>query len=431
MSLSIVIGNETRTFNADGTVSVLVNGVQQQKGAWRSADDAKDNRIRYTIDGGEQDPLLAAYAFDDNNQLAVTLAGGAGAASDPFTFPGRILIDDSHDLIYRVVDQQGNDTSTDITVYGDIAFEKDTNDLAVSLARGGTTKIVGDSGIASLEAGRNDVAGFNADDLLVFHASTTNTFSGEDAVVLEAQIQFIGTWDIQDNRLKFISKVTGDITKPDVELGFAGKIGAVTAGFEYFADQNGQNLAFNISGQHQWKIGSQEVDFNWESTLGFSGTKFQANVAFDLNETKQNGQTLNITGSLSLQHEDGTAATDPNNPLTLNIAATYAFENNMLVLRANVSDDNNELNYDLQLEGTFQFDGLTLQFGARFTNNPNVPSTFQLQLAGKSDPTSLIHNIALTLDIDESQATAKINLSFELDMRWSSGIRVKALKQAA
>lgn len=60
MSLSIVIGNETRTFNADGTVSVLVNGVQQQKGAWRSADDAKDNRIRYTIDGGEQDPLLAA-----------------------------------------------------------------------------------------------------------------------------------------------------------------------------------------------------------------------------------------------------------------------------------------------------------------------------------------------------------------------------------
>jgi hypothetical protein len=173
------------------------------------------------------------------------------------------------------------------------------------------------------------------------------------------------------------------------------------------------------------------VDFNWESTLGFSGTKFRANVAFDLNETKQDGQTLNITGSLSLQHEDGTAATDPNNPLTLNIGATYAFENNMLVLRANVSDDNDELNYDLQLEGTFQFDGLTLQFGARFTNNPNVPSTFQLQLASKDDPTSLIHNIALTLDIDESQATAKLNLSFELDMRWANGIRVKALKQAA
>jgi hypothetical protein len=43
----------------------------------------------------------------------------------------------------------------------------------------------------------------------------------------------------------------------------------------------------------------------------------------------------------------------------------------------------------------------------------------------------LIHNIALTPDIDESQATAKLNLSFELDMRFANGIRVKALKQAA
>lgn len=183
MSLSIVIGNETRTFNADGTVSVLVNGQQQQKGTGRSADDAKDSRIRYTIDGGEQDPLLAGYAFDDNNQLAVTLANDAATASAPFAFPGRILIDDNHDLIYRVVDQQGNDTTTDVTVYGDIASEENTNHLAISLARGGTTKIVGDSGIASLEAGRNDVAGFNADDLLVFHASTTNMLPGQDAMV--------------------------------------------------------------------------------------------------------------------------------------------------------------------------------------------------------------------------------------------------------
>jgi hypothetical protein len=430
MSLSIVIGNETRTFNADGTVSVLVNGEPQQKGAWRSADDEKDNRIRYTMDGGEQDPLLATYAFSDSNQLAVSLANDRGATSDPFTFPGRILINDNHDLIYRIVDQQGNDTNTDITVYGDIAVEENTNDLAIALARGGTTKIVGDSGIASLEAGRNDLAGFDADDLLIFHASTTNTFPGQDAVVLGAEIRFIGNWDINDNRLKFISKVTGDITKPNVELGFAGKIGAVTAGFEYFADQDGQMLAFNISGQHQWTIGTTEVDFNWETKLGFSGTKFQAKVDFDLDETQQDGQKLQIKGSLSLQHEDGTPATDPANPLTLNIGATYSFENNVLVLRANVSEENGELNYDLQVEGTFHFDGLTLTFGVKFTNASDIPQ-FHLELASKDDPTSLIHNIALTLNIDESQATAQINLSFELDMRWANGIRVIAQKQAA
>ena len=224
--------------------------------------------------------------------------------------------------------------------------------------------------------------------------------------------------------LTFI-KVTGDITKPNVKLGFAGKIGAVTAGFEYFADQDGQMLAFNISGQHQWKIGTTEVDFNWESALGFSSTKFQAKAHFNLDETRQDGQKLQIKGNLSLQHEDGTPATDPANPLALSIDATYSFEDNVLVLRASVSEENGELNYDLQMEGTFQFDGLTLKFGVKFTNNTQIPQ-FNLELASKDDPASLIHNLALTLNIDESQAIAQISLSFELDMRWASGIRVIA-----
>jgi hypothetical protein len=429
MSLSIAIGEETRTFNADGTVSVLVGGAPQQKGNWRSASDQKDNRIRYTMDGAEQDPLLASYAFNDGNQLAVTLNSDSGAASEAFTFPGRILIDDNHDLVYKIVDQQGNDTTTDITVYGDIAFEENTNDLSITLARAGTTtKIGGDNGVQSLEAGRNDLAGFDAHDLLVFHASTINQFPGQDAVVLEAKIQFIGSWDIHENRLKFISKVTGDITKPDIELGFAGKIGAITAGFEYFSDQNGQSLAFNISGQHQWKIGNTETDFNWETSLGFTGTKFQAKADFDLTQTnQQEGQKLQIKGNLSLQHDDGTPAADS---LDLHIDATYAFENSVLVLRANVSEENGELNYDLQLEGTFKFDGFTLKFQVKYTNNSALPS-FHLELANKGDENSLIRNLALTLDVGESEASVRINLSFELEMHWADGVRVKALKQAA
>ena len=91
-------------------------------------------------------------------------------------------------------------------------------------------------------------------------------------------------------------------------------------------------------------------------------------------------------------------------------------------------EENGELNYDLQVEGTFQFDGLTLKFGVKF-NNDQV-STFNLELASNPSPTLLIHNIALTLNIDESQAAAQINLSFELDMRWANGIRVITQKQA-
>ena len=102
----------------------------------------------------------------------------------------------------------------------------------------------------------------------------------------------------------------------------------------------------------------------------------------------------------------------------------------MLVLRANVSEEHGELNYDLQVEGTFEFDGLTLKFGVTFTNNTQIPQ-FHLGLASKENPASLIHSIALTLNIDESQATAQINLRFEPEMRWANGLRVIAQKQAA
>ena len=189
----------------------------------------------------------------------------------------------------------------------------------------------------------------------------------------------------------------------------------------YFADQNGQSLAFNIGGQHQWKIGNTETDFNWETSLGFSGTKFRANVDFSLDETnQQKGQKLQIKGNLNLQHDDGTPAA---NSLSLQIDATYQFdENNILVLRANISEENNELNYDLQLEGNFKFDGFTLKFEVKLTNNSQVPQ-FHLELANKGDANSLIRNLALTLDIKPD--SVQINLSFELEMHWADGVRVK------
>ncbi len=151
-----------------------------------------------------------------------------------------------------------------MTVYGsNFHFAEGTGNLVMDLETGGELSIVGDSGINSMEAAENHVAGFNANDLLHFHASTDNTLADGSVMNVPADLSFIGTWDIQDNTLKFLSKVTGDITKPDVHIAFAGKIGGVTAGFVYFADSAGTQLAFNISGQHVWKTGSSTTEFKW------------------------------------------------------------------------------------------------------------------------------------------------------------------------
>jgi hypothetical protein len=425
MPITMTVQGKTLLFLPNGDVAVSANNQQTVQGAWRTAvsgAEPKDNKIRYTLGGADQTPIQALYSFTDpSNQLQVILKADDGTQSNPFVLLGSIAIDDGHDFVYNLLDDKGDAVNTSVTVYGsNFHFAEGTSNLTMDLESGGEVSIVGDSGINSLEAAENHVAGFNANDLLHFHASTDNTLADGSVMSVPADLSFIGTWDIQNNSLKFFSKITGDITKPDVHIGFAGKIGAVTAGFVYFADSAGTQLAFNISGQHVWKAGNNTTEFNWQSTLGFSQKSFDAKVKFDLTSKNTNGRNFSVNGDLTLQQPNG-------GPLTMSfhLKAQYQWKNNFLVFKADVRDVAGALSYELMLEGTFKLNHGSIQFAVKFSNAPSGNS-FSLDLNFQGDKKSLIKVLSLHLQISQGTAGTMINATAQIELRFVKGVGVLA-----
>ncbi len=187
--ITLTTGGRQLLFATDGTVAD--SNSQNPLGAWRSQSDQKDNQVRYTIGGADQTPLPAIYSFNGTNQLQMQLRAADGKLSDPFVFIGGIEIDDKHNLNYVLTDNTGAPTGQKITVYGNLQFAQDTNNLAIALTGGGQTAIQGLNGVTSLQAEKNHIAAFKADDLLTFQAETDNEIPGqEDLVVIPAKIQF-------------------------------------------------------------------------------------------------------------------------------------------------------------------------------------------------------------------------------------------------
>jgi hypothetical protein len=423
MPLTLKVGGQTLAFLPSGEVAVAADGNQTVQGSWRSkvsGAEPRDNKVRYSLNGADQTPLQAVYSFTDpDNQLQVILKADDGTQSDPFVFPGGIEIDDDHELIYNLIDDSGNTLNASVTVYGgNFRFEDGTGNLLMDLAGGGQVSVVGDSGVNSLEAVENRVAGFNADDLLHFHASTDNTLADSSVMSVPAKLSFIGTWDIQNGSLVFLSKITGDITKPDVHIGFAGKIGAVTAGFVYFADSQGTQLAFNISGRHVWKAGNTTDEFNWQSTLGFSQKTFNAKVNFDLTSKSTSGRTFSVDGDLTLQQTAGGAAS-----MSFNLKAQYQWKNNLLTFHADVSDVAGALSYELMLEGTFKLNHGKITFNVKYTNAP-AGDTFSLDLNMQGDKSNMIKSLSVHLQISQGAAGIMINATAEIRLRFVKGVGV-------
>ncbi len=233
-----------------------------------------------------------------------------------------------------------------MVLYGDLSIERNTNALVVALEGGGQATVTGSKGINSLEAAQNRIDAFAADDLLRFRATTLNDLDDGGSLEVPAKLEFAGSWDIQKGQLVFLSKVTGNLARPDVSIGFSGTLGAVTAGFVYFADAEGTRTAFTIRGQHVWQGGDSTTDLNWQSSLGFSDKKFSASANFDLNRVQQNGQRLSLKGGLTLQQADGAALA-----MALSLEAEYGWQDNALVFKALVNTGAGGFNYDLMLEG--------------------------------------------------------------------------------
>ena len=92
--LQLNAGGQQLVFTPDGNVSATSGGAAQVKGTWqtKSATQASQNKISYTINGAAQTPVAVNYQFNQNNQLVAVIpaAANGGADSAPFTFLGSI-----------------------------------------------------------------------------------------------------------------------------------------------------------------------------------------------------------------------------------------------------------------------------------------------------------------------------------------------------
>jgi hypothetical protein len=421
--LSLNFQGETRVFRPDGTVAATVNGQPVSKGTWRSqalAGEQKDNHIHYDFDGAPQAPVPVRYRFNQNNQLEATIPAAANSGTDsaPYAFLGSIEIDDAHDIVYNLSAADGQPLPRNVIIYGDLRFDQNTNNLVIDLAGGGMAEVKGASGLTSLEAAKNNLPGFTSNDLLRFRAFTQNKLSSGQTKLSPAKITFVGNWDIKKDQLVFVSKVKGNIAKPDVVIGFAGKIKAVSAGLVYFADKDGTKLAFNINGQHTWNGGAAK----WELSLGYSAKKFTANFEGSIKKHFEDGRDLTIAGKFSLEHSDGSTA---NIDAELNASYTWS-KNNNLIIQAKVSGTLTSLNYDLNVEGKFVFKSGTLTFQMKYSNQ-EPGNSFSFQIAFQGNQSSLIKALSIVLDVKENQVN--IDFEFELRMSWVDGKRVKEAPQ--
>ena len=409
--LSLNFNGETRVFGPDG--KVLVNAAP--KGTWRTqplANEPKDNQIRYDINGQAQPPVPVKYTFNPQNQLQAVIpaAANGGADSAPFTFLGSIQIDDAQDIVYTLITPDGAAMQRNVTLYGGLRFDPKTHNLVIDLTGGGTAEVKGDSGVASLDALKHDITPFKANDLLRFKASTTNTLTNGQTKKIAADMKFVGNWDLKGNQLVFVSQVKGDINKPTVTLGFAGKFKAVSAGLAYFADEQGTQIAFTINGQHQWNSGKA----NWDVFLGYSKKQFTAKVSGNLSINPGANRGLTLNADWLIEHTDGSQTN-----MKMELSAAYRWsDKNMLTIQAMFAKNGQTITYDLKVEGKFVFKSGTLTFQVKF-NNQDPDNRFSFQIAFTANPTDLIKALSIVLNVTENNVS--INFQFEMRMTWVDG----------
>ena len=412
---------ETRLFRADGTVAVLKNGKEVVKGKWRTkaqGSEPQDNAIRYDIDNAPQPPVRVQYSFNEFNQLVAVIpaAANGGAASASCVWLGQIAIDDANDLTYSLLLDEGPTANNDITVYGKLHFAEDTADLIIDLNGGGQATIHGEKGagqISTLAAEKNLIAEFNAQDLLRFVARTRNDFTNLPVrIPSKADIKFLGNWDIDEQGgLVFVSKVSTDPSK-GVAIGFAGKVKAVTVGFAYFADKAGQQLAFTIAGRHRWN--STAAAF--ELSLGHTEKRFLASFKGSISAGEAGGRQFVMDGSLKLQLEQGKSPV-----LDLNLKGEYKFDDKgRISFFAAVSTVNDQLNFNLGLEGSYIFRQGQLNFQVR-VNKTGSSTTTVIQLSFTKPDLKLM--LSTLLEISPNKVT--FNVAFEVRLRFKDGVLLK------
>jgi hypothetical protein len=231
-------------------------------------------------------------------------------------------------------------------------------------------------------------------------------------------MKFVGNWDLKGNQLVFVSQVKGDINKPTVTLGFAGKFKAVSAGLAYFADEQGTQFAFTINGQHTWNSGKA----NWDVFLGYSKKQFTAKVSGNVSIRPGANRGLTLNADWVIEHTDGSQTN-----LEMNLSAAYRWsDKNMLTIQAQFAKNGQTITYDLKVEGKFVFKAGTLTFQVKY-NNQDPNNQFSFQIAFTANPTDLIKALSIVLNVTEN--SVNINFQFEMRMTWVDGKLQKSAPQ--
>jgi hypothetical protein len=395
----------TLIFGPEGDVARLVNGNTVTVGNWQTESSQRDNQVRYDINGIPQAPIPIQHQFNQNNQLVSTLRKPDGTLTDPFTFIGFIEVDESTDVIFTLITGEGATMSRNVIVYGALTFDS-SNFLNIDLIGGGSARIRGDGGAQAIQALANlSDPQANTGDMLKFNASTVNQLASGKKKSFPAKIQINGNWTVANNSLVFNATHDSDTT----QISFAGKFNGVAAGFAYSTDPTGTKIGFVVSGQHTWNSGSS----SWDVSVGFSQNTFQAHLNDATKIDLPNGAVA-IQGKLDIVGKNVT--------FDFNLQARFTFNQaNMLVFTADVhTTPGGPLNYDLKLEGSFNFDGLQLTFAAKVSNTADS-LTFTLATSGNQDALKL--QLSVTLDI--TPGAVNLGFTFTLTMHFVDGKLVK------
>lgn len=400
------------------TGDVLDHASGQTIGSWgaESSNPAEQNSLIFRDNAGGRQVLRARYAFNGDNQLVVALdpADGAVTTASTATFNGSIAIDDEHDVIYTLASAPATDLAQEVVLYGDLSFDGPSR-LVLQLSSGGQT-VITSAEAAPFTTGQNTDVTLAGQDLLTYHAVTTNHF-GDQTDVRPASIMLAGQWKLWPQGLSFECSASGDLTKPDLVLSLKGRCKAVAAGLEFRLDDGAPQALLTVEGQNTFDAATA----TWSVAVGYSqlaepAKRIQAKAQGQLSYTTKQGNQLTIAGALSYSGDGQTAGS-----LDLSLDAQYTFAGGRIVFKATASRGAAQVQYDLQLGGQIKVRDGTLVFDVQYSSTGTL--SIAVNYAGSDADFLKNFNVKITRD-----ATGKVTvgLNFAIKVTYINGVQVVA-----
>lgn len=376
--------------NADNTV---VDASGSNAGTWKCLQTSPQaNGVVVSLAAGNDLIVPAHYQFNSNNQLLVCLQNSDGTWTAPQLLNGRLFVPDNQNIGYRLVDNQSNDLSGELTIYGALRLDAN-NDVTINLAEGGLTVINADR----ITHDANTATG-TGDDVVIIAATT---YDYDCSLMLTANITLPGSFKPAGNSLVF--ELNG---QAGINLAFTGTFKGTSVGIEYHQGSGTDTLVFTASGSYRWNSGTS----NFTVYLGNSSTGYSANLAFDGSATVGNGR-LRWEGKFDF----APSGSGLNMDVSLDVQQKWDV-NNCITFEVVASDQGGQISYDLGIEGTAKFAGGNLTFDLKYSSS----GVISLDLGY----TSAALTAAVNVTFNQNFTNLSAGLALSVQFSWQNGTRV-------